>query len=136
MTADGTRIAPQPIETRIALSPFVAQAVMIGDGRPYPIVLVVPAWETLEAWATQQGLAWTARSELLATPLVAEQMGQEVGRALDGIAPTAMPQRIGLLEQEFTVERGELTPKMSVRRRVIDEAYAALIEELYAGAEG
>ena len=60
-------------------------------------------------------------------------MGQEVGRALDGIAPTAMPQRIGLLEQEFTVERGELTPKMSVRRRVVDEAYAALIEELYAG---
>lgn len=136
VTADGTRIAPQPTETRIALSPFVAQAVMIGDGRPYPIVLVVPAWETLEAWATQQGLAWTARSELLATPLVAEQMGQEVGHALDGIAPTAMPQRIGLLEQEFTVERGELTPKMSVRRRVVDEAYAALIEELYAGAEG
>lgn len=136
VTADGTRIAPQPIETRIALSPFVAQAVMIGDSRPYPIVLVVPAWELLESWATQQGLIWTARSELLATPLVAEKVGQEVARALEGLAPAVIPQRIGLLEQAFSVERGELTPKMSVRRRVVDERYAALIEELYGGAEG
>lgn len=136
VTADGTRIAPQPIETRIALSPFVAQAVMIGESRPYPIVLVVPAWELLESWATQQGLIWTARSELLATPLVAEKVGQEVARALEGLAPAVIPQRIGLLEQAFSVERGELTPKMSVRRRVVDETYAALIEELYGGAEG
>jgi long-chain acyl-CoA synthetase len=72
---------------------------------------------------------------LLATPLVVEKMAQEVQHTLTGLASFEMPKRIGLLEHEFSVERGELTPKLSVRRRVIDQAYGALIEALYAEGE-
>jgi long-chain acyl-CoA synthetase len=135
VTAGGKNIAPQPIENRLTLNPFISQAVMLGDGRRFPIVLVVPDWTQLESWAAQQRLAWTARAELLATPLVVEKMAQEVQHTLTGLASFEMPKRIGLLEHEFSVERGELTPKLSVRRRVIDQAYGALIEALYAEGE-
>ena len=131
VTAGGKNIAPQPIEHLLTLNLFIAQAVMIGDGRRYPIVLVVPDFTQLEAWATQQRLVWTARSELLATPMVAEKIAQEVQHTLAGLASFEMPKRIGLLEHAFSVERGELTPKMSVRRRVIAQTYGALIESLY-----
>lgn len=132
VTAGGKNIAPQPIEHLLTLNLFIAQAVMIGDGRRYPIVLVVPDFTQLEAWATQQRLVWDSRSELLATPVVAEKIAREVQHTLAGLASFEMPKRIGLLEQEFSVERGELTPKMSVRRRVIAQTYGALIESLYA----
>jgi long-chain acyl-CoA synthetase len=132
VTAGGKNIAPQPIEHLLTLNLFIAQAVMIGDGRRYPIVLVVPDFTQLEAWATQQRLVWGSRSELLATPVVAEKIAREVQHTLAGLASFEMPKRIGLLEQEFSVERGELTPKMSVRRRVIAQKYGALIESLYA----
>ena len=132
VTAGGKNIAPQPIEHLLTLNLFIAQAVMIGDGRRYPIVLVVPDFTQLEAWATQQRLVWDSRSELLATPVVAEKIAREVQHTLAGLASFEMPKRIGVLEQEFSVERGELTPKMSVRRRVIAQTYGALIESLYA----
>ena len=132
VTAGGKNIAPQPIENLLTMNLFISQAVMLGDGRRYPIVLVVPDFTQLEAWATQQRLVWTARSELLATPMVAEKIAQEVQHTLAGLASFEMPKRIGLLEHAFSVERGELTPKMSVRRRVIAQTYGALIESLYA----
>jgi long-chain acyl-CoA synthetase len=131
VTAGGKNIAPQPIENLLTMNLFISQAVMLGDGRRYPIVLVVPDFTQLEAWATQQRLVWTARSELLATPMVAEKIAQEVQHTLAGLASFEMPKRIGLLEHAFSVERGELTPKMSVRRRVIAQTYGALIESLY-----
>ena len=132
VTAGGKNIAPQPIENLLTMNLFISQAVMLGDGRRYPIVLVVPDFTQLEAWATQQRLVWTARSELLATPMVVEKIAQEVQHTLAGLASFEMPKRIGLLEHAFSVERGELTPKMSVRRRVIAQTYGALIESLYA----
>ena len=131
VTAGGKNIAPQPIENLLTMNLFISQAVMLGDGRRYPIVLVVPDFTQLEAWATQQRLVWTARSEMLATPMVAEKIAQEVQHTLAGLASFEMPKRIGLLEHAFSVERGELTPKMSVRRRVIAQTYGALIESLY-----
>lgn len=134
VTAGGKNIAPQPIENLLTMNLFISQAVMLGDGRRYPIVLVVPDFTQLEAWATQQRLVWTARSELLATPMVAEKIAQEVQHTLAGLASFELPKRIGLLEHAFSVERGELTPKMSVRRRVIAQTYGALIESLYADA--
>lgn len=132
VTAGGKNVAPQPIENLLTMNLFISQAVMLGDGRRYPIVLVVPDFTQLEAWATQQRLVWTARSELLATPMVAEKIAQEVQYTLAGLASFEMPKRIGLLEHAFSVERGELTPKMSVRRRVIAQTFGALIESLYA----
>jgi long-chain acyl-CoA synthetase len=132
VTAGGKKIAPQPIENSIKTNKYVSQAVMIGDKRKYPIVLVVPNWESLEKWAKAREIIWTSRSQLLAMPDIRAKMEQEVLSAVDGLARFEMPKKIGLLEHDFSVERGELTPTLKVKRRVIDKTYKSEIDALYA----
>jgi long-chain acyl-CoA synthetase len=135
VTAGGKNIAPQPIENAVKLSKFVLQAVMIGDKRKYPVMLVVPNWDNLEKWATIKNIAWTDRKQLIAMPAIQAKMEQEVLGQLGGLAKFESPKKVGLLEHDFTIERGELTPKMSVKRRVVDQSYKALIDSLYEEAE-
>jgi long-chain acyl-CoA synthetase len=110
---------------------FVTEAVMIGDRRKYPVLLVVPNWDNLEKWARSKNLTWTSRSELLGNPAVKEKMEREVLGELQSLARFEMPKRIGLLEHEFSIERGELTPTLKVKRRVVDKTYKSLIDTLY-----
>jgi long-chain acyl-CoA synthetase len=131
VTAAGKNIAPQPIEGMVKQNKFVTEAVMIGDRRRYPVVLVVPNWDNLEKWARSKNLTWTSRAELLQNAAVKEKMEREVLGELHNLARFEMPKRVGLLEHEFSVERGELTPTLKVKRRVVDKAYKALIDTLY-----
>jgi long-chain acyl-CoA synthetase len=133
VTAGGKNIAPQPIENAAKLNKYVSQAVMIGDKRKYPVLLVVPNWENLEKWARIKQITFTDRASLLEFPQVRAKMEKEVGRQLTGLAKFEMPKKIGLLEHDFSIERGELTPKLSVRRKVVDQAYKSLIDSLYEG---
>ena len=132
VTAGGKNIAPQPIENRVKTNKYVSQAVMIGDRRKFPILLVVPNFEQLERWAKLKELAWTDHAQLIATPLVKAKMDKEVHRELEGLANFETPKKIALLAEDFTVERGELTPTLQVKRRVVDQAYKGLIDRLYA----
>ena len=136
VTAGGKNIAPQPIENRIKMSKYVSQAVMIGDKRKYPIVLVVPNWDNLEKWAALKNIIWTERRQLLEMPTIRAKMDKEVRSTIEGLASFESPKKIGLLEHDFSIERGELTPKLSVKRKVIDASYKALIDGLYDGEEG
>ena len=136
VTAGGKNIAPQPIENRIKESKYVSQAVMIGDKRKFPIVLIVPNWDNLEKWAGIKNIIWTDRKQLLEMPTIQAKMDKEVRKTLEGLASFETPKKIGLLEHDFSIERGELTPKLSVKRKVIDTQYKALIDSLYDGAEG
>ncbi len=131
VTAGGKNIAPQPIENRVKLNKYVSQAVMIGDRRKFPAILIVPNWDNLERWAAIKHIIWTDRSQLLAMPTIQSKMDQEVRKELEGLASFETPKKIGLLEHDFTIERGELTPKMSVKRRVVDQSYKELIDKLY-----
>ena len=131
VTAGGKNIAPQPIENKVKTNKYVSQAVMIGDRRKYPIILIVPNWDNLEKWAKLKNLMWTERRQLLAMPTVRAKMEKEVNEELAGFAQYEKPKKIGLLEHDFSIERGELTPKLSVKRRVIDKAYRQQIDELY-----
>ena len=132
VTAGGKNIAPLPIEQAVRTNKYVSQAVMIGDKRKFPIMLVVPNWEQLEKWAKIKNLIWTDRRSLMAMPLVQAKMEKEVLGKLQGFAQFETPKKVKLLEHDFTIERGELTPKLSVKRRVIDTAYKAEIDALYA----
>jgi long-chain acyl-CoA synthetase len=134
VTAGGKNIAPQPIEQRLTGNAFVAQAVLIGDRRKHPVVLVVPDWEQLERWAASQGVAWRGRAELLALPAIHAKMEREVRGELEGLASFEMPRKVAVLEHDFSIERGELTPTLKVKRRVVDQTYRALIDSLYADA--
>jgi long-chain acyl-CoA synthetase len=132
VTAGGKNIAPQPIENMLKTNKYVSQAVMIGDKRNFPVVLVVPNWDQLEKWAASQSIVWTSRAELLAMPTINAKMEKEVKTQLARLASYETPKKIALLEHDFSVERGELTPTLKVKRRVIDRTYKPLIDGLYA----
>ncbi len=131
VTAGGKNIAPSPIENRIKGSRFVDQAVMIGDRRHFPAVLVVPAFDCLEEWARSRGIRAAGRRALLKHPEVQEHLGREVFGCLDGLASYERPKKIGLIEEEFSIEGGILTPNQKVRRRVVRERFGDLIDRFY-----
>jgi long-chain acyl-CoA synthetase len=131
VTAGGKNIAPQPIENMLRTNKYVSQAVMLGDKRKFPVVLVVPNWDQLEKWAASQNIVWTSRAELLAMPTINAKMEKEVKTQLASLASYETPKKVALLEHDFSVERGELTPTLKVKRRVIDKTYQPLIDGLY-----
>jgi long-chain acyl-CoA synthetase len=131
VTAGGKNIAPQPIENAVKTNKYVSQAVMIGDKRKFPVLLVVPNWDNLEKWAKVENILWTERAQLLAMPMVHAKMEKEVQSRFEGLAHFEMPKKIALLEHDFSVDSGELTPTLKVKRRVIDRNYKAVIDGLY-----
>ncbi len=131
VTAGGKNIAPLPIENTVTANAFVNQAVMIGDKRKFPVMLVVPAFEPLEKWCAQAGIKASSRTSLLTDPKVIAKLESEIRGEMVGLAKFESPKKIGFLESEFTIEGGELTPKLSVKRRVINEKYKGLIDALY-----
>lgn len=135
VTAGGKNIAPQPIQNQAKQSRYVGEAVLIGDKRPFPVLLVVPAFEVLERWAASQQLAWKTRAELVELPAVQALYEDEVTRKLEGLARYETPKKIIVLEREFDLNAGEITPKLSVRRRVVEEHFKARIEAAYADKE-
>ena len=134
-TAGGKKIAPQPIENMIKTSKYVSQAVMLGDKRKYPVVLVVPNFEQLEKWAKIKNLLWADRRQLINLPLVQAKMEKEVLRKLSGLASFETPKKVGLLENDFSIESGEMTPSHKVKRRVIEKRYADRVNRLYEGED-
>jgi long-chain acyl-CoA synthetase len=131
VTAGGKNIAPAVIENRVRTNPFVSEAVMIGDRRKFPALLIVPNFARLERWAATQGITHSDRAALIADPAVRTKMDQEILGPLADLAHFEQPKKIALLPQEFTIDRGELTPKMNVKRRVIDRIYKPVIDALY-----
>jgi long-chain acyl-CoA synthetase len=136
VTAGGKNIAPQPMENRVKTNKYVSQAVMIGDKRKFPAILIVPNFDQLEKWAKRQNppIVSTDRAQLLKMPAIRTKMEKEVLKELAGVAHYEMPKKVGLLEHDFSLERGELTPTQKVKRRVIDTTYKPLIDSLYEEA--
>jgi long-chain acyl-CoA synthetase len=135
VTAGGKNIAPQPLENKVKTNKYVAQAVMLGDKRKFPSMLIVPNFEQLERWAKNRNIIWTDRAQLLRMPTIQAKMEQEVNKELAGAAHFEVPKKIGLIEHDFSIEKGELTPTQKVKRRAIDKNYKALIDSLYDDAE-
>ena len=136
VTAGGKNIAPQPIENMIKTNKYVSQAVVLGDKRRFPVVLVVPNFEQLEKWAKIKNLLWTDRRQLIRLPLVQAKMEKEVLRKLSGLASFETPKKVGLLETDFSIESGEMTPSHKVKRRVIEQRYADRVDRLYEEEDG
>jgi long-chain acyl-CoA synthetase len=134
VTAGGKNIAPQPVENMVKASRYITNAVMIGDRRSYPIMLLVPNLPVLHEWAKHRGLAVASDAALLARAETMEKLEREVKRALRHLARFEVPKRFVLVPQDFSIESGEMTPTLKVRRRVVEEKYRAQIEAAYAGA--
>jgi len=134
-TAGGKYIAPQPIENKVRLNKFVASAVVLGDQRKFPIILIVPNVDQLERWAKDRNLSYASRAELIALADVKAKMEREVMDGLRDLAKFEMPKKVVLLENDFTIESGELTPSLKVKRRQVEKNYRALIDRVYAEAD-
>jgi long-chain acyl-CoA synthetase len=136
VTAGGKNIAPQPIENLVKTSKYVSNALMLGDRRPFPVLLLVPNATTLGAWLARQGLAAAPLEELVGRPEVVQKLDREIRRVLRDLAQFEMPKKLLLLPRDFSVEGGELTPTLKVRRRVVEERLRAEIERLYHDHSG
>jgi long-chain acyl-CoA synthetase len=135
VTAGGKKIAPQPIENLVKTNQYVSQAVMIGDRRKYPVLLVVPNTDQLQKWAKGRNIMFTDPSQLLAMPAVHDMMEKEVRNTLLGLASFETPKRIALLPREPSIENGEMTPTLKIKRRAIETNYRDLIDSLYLAGE-
>jgi long-chain acyl-CoA synthetase len=130
-TAGGKYIAPQPIEGMIKRNKFVANAVLYGDRRKYPIVLVVPNFDNLERWAKERNLSYHSTAELIQLADVQAKVEREVMSMLKELAKFETPKKVVLLENDFTIESGELTPTLKVKRRVVEKRYKDQIDAAY-----
>lgn len=134
-TSGGKYIAPQPIEQMIKGSSFVNQVVLIGNGRRFPAALVVPDWERVDSYAQLKGIKAANRAELCKNPRIIDLFERQIAGLTTELAQYERVKKIGLLENELTIKGGELTPTMKVKRRVIDEKYRDVIDELYDEAQ-
>ncbi|MGH9803865.1 MAG: AMP-dependent synthetase/ligase, partial [Candidatus Acidiferrales bacterium] len=131
-TAGGKFIAPQPLENRLKQSPYIQNAVVIGDRRKFAVVLLVPNQKTLEQFAAERGLAHRSPAELYALPAVRAVLQAEVDSVNEHLAQYEKLKRFALLEHDFTFDAGQLTYTQKLRRRQIEEQYRDLIESLFA----
>jgi long-chain acyl-CoA synthetase len=134
-TSGGKFIAPQPIENSLKLNPLVGTAVVLGDKRKFPAVLISPHFLLLEEWAQVNGVAFTSRADLVANPKIQELYSGIVTELNQNLARFEQLKKVILVDEEFSAAAGTLTPTMKVRRRGIEEHYRDQIEKIYRDAE-
>lgn len=131
VTSGGKNIAPQPIESALKLSPLIEQAVVLGDKHNFISALLVPPWETVEDWASARG--WSQDPLELATdPRLQVELEKEVARQLEDFAHYEKVKKFVVLPELLSIEGGELTPSLKVKRKVVNEKYRDLIQNIYA----
>lgn len=134
-TSGGKYIAPQPIENAIKQSRFVSQAVVIGDDRKFPAALIVPEMEALRSYAALKNIPYNDAVELISHPKIVDLFERQVEKYTPDLAQFERIKAVALLDRELTVESGELTPTLKVRRRIVTEKYKDLIDRMYAAKE-
>lgn len=131
--SNGKYIAPQLIESLLKQSEFVSQVVVIGTGRKQPAALIVPEWEALTQELKAAGEKYPEdREQLSKFPAAIKLVQRDVAELTKDLADYERIRRVALLPEEFTIDRGELTPTLKVKRRVIDDKFDDVIEELYS----
>jgi long-chain acyl-CoA synthetase len=128
--ANGKNVAPVPIEEQLKTSPYIAEAVLFGDEQDVITALIVPQFERLREWAKMQGLLAQSDAELVALPEVKQLIKQEIDRLTSHLAEFEKVRRFTLLDHPFSIETGELTPTLKVRRHFIKQRYAKELEAM------
>lgn len=133
--SNGKYVAPQLVESLIKQSQYVSQVVVVGAGRKQPAALIVPDWEALSsALPTPQAEEHTQRVAWSKSPEAVKLVQRDVSELTKMLHDYERVRRVALLSEDFSIDGGELTPTLKVKRRVIDEKYSAVIDEIYNGA--
>jgi long-chain acyl-CoA synthetase len=131
--SNGKYIAPQLIESRLKQSEYVNQVVVVGAGRKQPVALIVPDWESLKESLNSAGEDVSVSRETLSrNPVAIRLVQQDVAGLTASLADYERVRRVALLPNELSIDNGELTPTLKVKRRVIDENFGDIIDELYS----
>jgi long-chain acyl-CoA synthetase len=134
-TSGGKFIAPQPIENSLKLNPLIATAVVLGDRRKFPAVLIAPHFPVLEDWARANQVDFESRQTLVAHARVQALYEGIIEELNQNLARFEKLKRVLVVSEEFSTEAGTMTHTFKVRRRGIEERYRALIDEMYEKAE-
>ena len=130
-TSGGKMIAPQPIESKLNSSPLVACAAVVGDRHKFLSVLIAPAFPALQDLAQEQGIAFASRAELVSDPRVQAEYQALVDQVNQSLANFETIKRFHLVTEEWSMDSGEFTPTMKLKRRVVAERYARHIAAIY-----
>jgi long-chain acyl-CoA synthetase len=132
VTAGGKNVAPQPIENLLGLNPYISSAVVVGERRRFISALIVPNFERLAEHARSNNIFFRDRAELCRREDIVDFMQAEVDHATPDLAPYERIKKIALLDRDFDLAAGEVTPTLKVRRAIIEAEYKDLIDSLYA----
>ena len=130
-TSGGKYVAPQLIENKIKESYFIEQAAVIGNNRKFPSALVVPNFEGLKEWCHLHHINYTSDSEIIKNDKVLEKIEQEIEKANKSFAQWEKVKKISLIDHVWSIDSGEVTPTLKLKRKVINERYGNMIEEMY-----
>lgn len=131
-TSGGKYVAPQPIENMLKSSPFIEQVIVVGSERKFVGALIVPTFSTLKTWMQQQGIPFTTNEDAIRNPKVLEQYKKIVEDMNPRFNHVEQIKKFELLPSEWSIETGEMTPKMSLKRKIIMEKFKDAIERIYA----
>jgi long-chain acyl-CoA synthetase len=131
-TSGGKYVAPLPIESRLKESIYIEQVMVIGADRKFVSALIVPSFPNVQEWARQQGITETKPEALIRDARVLEHFKELVESFNKFFNPVEQVKKFELLSQEWSVDTGELTPKLSLKRKVVLEKYKDAIEHIYA----
>ena len=130
-TSNGKYIAPQMIEAKLLVDKFIEQIAVIADERKFVSALVIPSYPLLEDYAKDHGIEYDSMEDLCANEKIQKMVMERIETLQQSLASYEMVKRITLLPKPFTMERGELTNTLKIKRRVLNDNYAAEIEEMY-----
>lgn len=131
-TSGGKYVAPQPIENKLKESPFVEQVMVVGSERKFVGALIVPSFATLKEWMREKGIPYTTNEDVIHHPKVLELYRELVESFNKFFNHVEQIKKFELLPREWTVDTGEMTPKLSLKRKVVNEKFKDAIERIYA----
>ena len=131
-TSGGKYVAPQPIESALKASRFIEQAMVIGENRKFPSALIVPSFTFLKDYCQLKGIPFTGNEQVISDERIHKRIFSEVGKVNEGLGHWEQVKRIVLLPGEFSVEGGELTPSLKLKRKAILAKYSGQVESIYA----
>ncbi len=132
VTAGGKKIAPQPIENLLKTNPYVEEIVLIGNARRFTAALVVPDFEHLHKWTLEQGIKSFNKQELVRNQNLIDFIQKQIDEMSSHLAQFERIKKVCLLPKAFTLESGELTPTLKVKRKVVESRYKSQIDQLYS----
>ena len=131
ITAGGKNVAPQPIENLLKTNPYIANAVVVGGNRKFISAIIVPNFDKLEAYARAGSIPFGSRTELAGRHDIRDFLLAQVNRSTPDLAPYERVKKIVLLDRDFEIESGEITPTLKVRRTIVEQKYKGLIDTMY-----